>query len=646
MYLFCMNGLFDSILQPKFVWTALAIGAGVLLCALVVLMYARWGQAKPLYKCVVLSVFAHVLLLGYAYVFQLFEEPKQLGTPAISVMVDVGPISPDEPPEDDQEQPWESLPTHTPDVPQPSMQRTEVVANNLQREVPSDGDYVLRHSMDVPDEQLEDVTDVNDSDYQPGPRHSSVAAAQIKKPRREPRVVEPSIPRNDMSVPRQKTTVKTDRPKSNDHAKPNTLVQVPNAPEEDAEAMSAAVDDWNPATEKIARELPVASPKKIEVEPVSSRIDGSPIPKPYIQRVAPNRIAEAKNNGGSPEAEMAVQAALDWLVIAQNKDGRWDASKWGAGRERKLADQNRGGAGMRADTGITGLAVLAFLGAGQTHLKETLGSADEKHRKAVQHGLQFLIRQQAKDGNLSGGATRFAAMYCHGIATLALSEAYAMTGDDRLRAPLIRAINYTLSAQDPITGGWRYRPGDRGDMSQFGWQLMSLVSAEHGGLKIPAVTKTRMAKFLDSVSVGGKARYMSRERVKRTMTAEALICRFLLEQNVAKQDIDEAANHIVGQLPGAGPTNYYYWYYGTLALYQLQDERWELWNKHLQTELIGTQRMRGELAGSWDTLSSYGGNGGRVYTTALATLCLEVYYRYLPMMQDRELPLLEARRRP
>ena len=117
------------------------------------------------------------------------------------------------------------------------------------------------------------------------------------------------------------------------------------------------------------------------------------------------------------------------------------------------------------------------------------------------------------------------------------------------------------------------------------------------------------------------------------MTAEALACRFFLQQQVDPATANEAAEYLVEELPGMGRMNLYYWYYGTLALFHLQDERWENWNRTLQRELLRTQRSGGDLAGSWDTNTVWGGCGGRIYTTAMATLCLEVYYRYLPLYE-------------
>ena len=143
----------------------------------------------------------------------------------------------------------------------------------------------------------------------------------------------------------------------------------------------------------------------------------------------------------------------------------------GGAETRAVLNENRDRAGAKADTGITGLALLAFLGTGHTHL-------EGEFRTEVQHGLEYLLRQQISSGCMAGEARYYARMYCHGMATLALSEAYAMTGDHRMKSAVQRAIGYSVRSQDAPTGGWRYQPGQKGDMSQFGWQVMALRSAE------------------------------------------------------------------------------------------------------------------------------------------------------------------------
>ncbi len=43
-------------------WLTVWVGSGILAIALIILMGTRWGQSKPMRKCAVLSLLAHVLL--------------------------------------------------------------------------------------------------------------------------------------------------------------------------------------------------------------------------------------------------------------------------------------------------------------------------------------------------------------------------------------------------------------------------------------------------------------------------------------------------------------------------------------------------------------------------------------------------------
>ena len=199
---------------------------------------------------------------------------------------------------------------------------------------------------------------------------------------------------------------------------------------------------------------------------------------------APDRLEYAERHGGSIETEAAVAAALKWLAEAQSDDGRWDASRFGAGEERAVQGQDRGGAGADADSGITALALLAFMGAGHSHV-------EGDYQTEVAKGLEFLMRGQSADGHLANETSLYARMYCHSMASFALAEALAMTGDKRLEPTVRRAVEYSLRAQHPSTGGWRYRPGDQGDTSQLGWQLMSLWSAERAGIQDSAADMDR-----------------------------------------------------------------------------------------------------------------------------------------------------------
>ncbi|MBB3208858.1 hypothetical protein FHS27_004691 [Rhodopirellula rubra] len=340
--------------------------------------------------------------------------------------------------------------------------------------------------------------------------------------------------------------------------------------------------------------------------------------------------SEALNaTGGDANTEASVAAALKFLAEQQRADGAWDPLASGAGRERAPLGLQRGSAGKRAETGLTGLALLSLLGAGNTH-------QSGEYRDNVYRGLVYLLGRQRSDGSLAGDASIYAAHYCHAMASLALAEASAMTGDPAAIEATRRAVAYSRSTQHPVTGGWRYTRGDTGDLSQLGWQAMLLDGARRGGVFDTNVERensqrmqTGVAKFLATVrtgKAGGSAAYRPGERPTPTMTAEALATRLLIGENVPQETIREAEAVLMGALPGrtAGPDNLYYWYYATLALHQLQDDAWDTWNAAMKQRLLATQRPDG----SWPDSTLWGGYGGTVYTTSMATLCLETYYRH------------------
>src|SRR5579872_1978180 len=165
---------------------------------------------------------------------------------------------------------------------------------------------------------------------------------------------------------------------------------------------------------------------------------------------------------------------------------KWDSAESRAERERS---------GFNSETGLTALAVLAFLGKGYTH-------EDNSYAENVDLALRWLVAQQDAQGFLGGRANKYARMYCHGMATIALGEAYGMTKDRSLREPLARAVHYIVAAQYP-DGSWRYSDWRqlesrhrKGDMSMFGWQLMALKSAKTAGLDVPESAFEKCVDYL------------------------------------------------------------------------------------------------------------------------------------------------------
>jgi len=357
------------------------------------------------------------------------------------------------------------------------------------------------------------------------------------------------------------------------------------------------------------------------------------IPSTYQMRNLKKREEYARKYGGTKASEDAVELSLKWLAAHQKPGGYWDASEHDAGQIQ--TDENgvdRDFAGVNADTGLTGLALLAFLGAGYTH-------EDGKYTEEVSKAIDWLIRQQDQQGSLAGSATKYARTYCHAMATYALTEAYGMQSDPTqgrdLRLAVQQAIQYTLKSQNPQDGGWRYLPGQKSDMSIFGWQLMAIKSAEIAGLQIPAASKQKLVQFLRQKSRGpafGLAVYKDGEPVTSSMTAEALFCKqMLLKLQSNSPTSREAVEYIMARKPTRRSYDLYYWYYGTLAMYQHGGKDWNEWNNTLRDLLIADQVKTGPAAGSWRPYSRWGKYGGRLYTTALSTLCLEVYYRFLPL---------------
>lgn len=429
-----------------------------------------------------------------------------------------------------------------------------------------------------------------------------------------------AIPADAAPAAEPPADVMPDEPAAASPSPSPSLVPIARAEPADLVPLLDVVADTEPAATDAAARPAAAEPAVASPDPQPT------VPEVYADRAESRRAAAAAERGGSVETEQAVQAALAWLAAAQAADGRWDAARHGAGRAR--GGQHHGSVGAHSDHGVTGLALLAFLGAGSTHRTGV-------HADQVERGLRFLLSRQRPDGSLAGDAEFFAALYCHGMATLALAECTALTADDSLRPALDRAVRHTLAMQHPLTGGWRYAAGDRGDTSQLGWQVMVLTSARQAGIGGLEPAEARARTFLQSVSsgrAGGLAAYRAGERPSMAMTAEALLCRMFLGMPVDHPVATEALAMIGGSPPDRARPNAYAWYYATLASFHAGGPQWARWNASLQEAILPLQRRDGgPLAGSWDPDPVWGMHGGRVYATALAAMTLEVYYRYLPM---------------
>ncbi len=394
----------------------------------------------------------------------------------------------------------------------------------------------------------------------------------------------------------------------------------------DVASVAAKQPDPGPADQETAARPVAATPSKLASAKSSPLVASSqPSQNDFANRNGDAKVTALQQTGGSEATEAAVASALRYLAQTQQPNGSWNPQTTGAGVERAPLGVNRHGAGGRSETAITGLALLAMIGAGNTHQQG-------QYAENVYRGLAFLINSQSRApqniGSLAGSRTSvYSATYSHGIAALAMCEVAAITQDASALVSAQRAMAYTRQMQIPTTGGWRYTRYDRdGDLSQLGWQAMVLDAGHRAKIPVNQQAVNGIQRFLKSVRAGrgGLASYRPREAPTRTMTAEALATRLLIGETIPPNEIAEAERFLMQQPPGIGVDNYYYWYYATLALHQLQDDAWAQWNVALKQRLLATQRPDGR----WPSNTVWGGYGGEIYTTSMATLCLESYYRH------------------
>lgn len=349
-------------------------------------------------------------------------------------------------------------------------------------------------------------------------------------------------------------------------------------------------------------------------------------------------VAEA---GGSAGSERAVEAALRWLAAHQLPDGSWNFNhQLGPGDHRNSPDP---GQETDAVNGATALALLPFLGAGQTHL-------EGKYKQTVQRGLMYLISHQRPSGGGGSFHEPGGSMYSHGICTIALTEAYAMTNDRDLIAPAQLAINYIVYAQDPVGGGWRYTPRQAGDTSVVGWQLMGLKSGLMGYLEVPPDTIRGAERFLASVQQDSGAfyGYVSPGQGPAT-TAVGLLCRMYMGWEHEHPGIVKGVEYLSGLGPSkpggrmGNSVDLYYNYYATQVMRHYGGPEWEKWNGEIRDWLVDAQEKEGNMEGSWYFGHPWAERGGRLYSTALSCMILEVYYRHMPIYRakatDEEFPL-------
>jgi len=410
-----------------------------------------------------------------------------------------------------------------------------------------------------------------------------------------------------------------------------------------------------PRVADIREDEPVGDPVATRPPPVrmrDPRLPPDPVEEfddaPFVRSTPSSSGGIAGRAGGVAVRDVNVKAqqnavalALEWLENHQSPDGNWDADGFHA--QCKL---NRcGGLGeAHYDPGATALATLAFLGRGETH-------NTGPYRDTVKNALRYLVSIQDSEGRF-GPQNAYQSQYNNFMATLAMTEAYGLSGSRLFKEPAQRGVSFIHKAQNPYLA-WRYgvRDGDN-DTSVTGWAVAALKSAKMAELDVDENAFKGALTWIDKMTepefgrVGYQRRGGPPARTQgmqekfpadhsESLTGIGMIVRIFSGQDPAKNDyIQKGAQLLLEKQPRwdveAGTIDSYYWYWGSLAMFQVGGQPWTRWSRSVDAALVPHQRKEQgrDERGSWDPVGPWSGEGGRVYSTALNCLSLETTYRY------------------
>ncbi|MCP3917179.1 MAG: hypothetical protein GY711_16645 [bacterium] len=344
--------------------------------------------------------------------------------------------------------------------------------------------------------------------------------------------------------------------------------------------------------------------------------------------------------GGDRDTAKSVAAGLEWLAKHQSPEGYWDSD--GFAKHHGGGCECDGKGDPLHDVGVTGLALLAFLGDGNT-------PDAGPYQQHVAKGVQWLVERQDDKYGQIGLRRGHSWIYDHAAATFALAEAYLFTSNPDWKGPLEKAVGFLIDARHE-DGGWRYDfPGRESDTSATGWAFLALKTAYEAGIQVPGAAFDGSLFWFDKVTNEGNGRvgYDSKGSVSARVagvndhfppdhgeanTAISMICRRFAGESADSELMTQQSELLLKQLPTWSPDEHkvdmYFWYYGTYAMFQVGGTAWKSWNTSLKRAVLAGQLDKDDVEGSWDPVGPWGFSGGRVYSTALMVLSLEVYYRY------------------
>ena len=305
--------------------------------------------------------------------------------------------------------------------------------------------------------------------------------------------------------------------------------------------------------------------------------------------------------------EASVVKALDWLKTNQQADGSWGPNK----------------------VALTGLSLLTFLAHGEM-------TSSEDYGRTVEKAIRFLLSKQREDGTFADVNTQ-AGPYEHGIATYAMCEAYGLTRVPVLKPVMEKAVQVILNGQQK-GGGWDYKYGKSGrrDTSIAGWQIQALKAAHIAGAENSGIQEA-LAKAADDLKSArdpatGKFHYSdSKSQTSESITGVAVLCLELIgegDSKEARQGLN-ALTKALCKWETAPDWAMYGWYYITQAKFHDGGSEWKSWNMQFARSFTRSQNKDGSWTAPKEDEQKY----GPAYSTTLAALTLQVYYRFLPTYQ-------------
>ena len=304
------------------------------------------------------------------------------------------------------------------------------------------------------------------------------------------------------------------------------------------------------------------------------------------------------------EIRRSIDAGLDFLASRVQPDGSM-ASNYSA-------------------VAVSALAGTAFLCNGSAPGRGKYGAEVEKIKNYILscvHSTSGYISSQTSGGN----------MYSHGFATMFLAEVLGMTPDPKVEESLRKAVRLIEYSQG-VLGGWRYDPRpSESDISVTICQVMALRAARNAGIPVdPNVIDKALECVRSCANPDGGFNYIAGMKGGSAFPRSAAgVCILYYLGEYDAPEVLAGLKYLSEFVPGTessrmGASHIYYgYYYGTQAMFQAGGDYWNRWYPAVARWLMRQQMKDGSFPYSM----------GSDYATAMASIILQVPYRYLPILQ-------------